>query len=120
MPDRRTAPYGEWESPLDAAALAEGAHLPAEAGYVNGVAWWSEAIAAERAVSLFRVGADGEPERLLPAPWNVRSRVHEYGGGAWTVADGAVWFTDFADQRLYRWQPGAAPVAISPPVITPI
>lgn len=115
MPDRHVAPYGEWESPLDAAALAEAAHLPAEAAYVNGVAWWSEAIPAERVVSLFRVGPDGAPERLLPAPWNVRSRVHEYGGGAWTAVEGGAVFVHFNDQRLRRiGDRGGDPVPLTP------
>ncbi len=115
MPDRHVAPYGEWESPLDAAALAEGAHLPAEAAYVSGVAWWSEPISRERLVSLFRAGPDGRPERLLPAPWNVRSRVHEYGGGAWTAVDGGAVFVHFDDQRLRRVDgSGADPVPLTP------
>jgi dipeptidyl aminopeptidase/acylaminoacyl peptidase len=52
---------------------------------------------------------DGTTTDLLPAPWNARTRVHEYGGGAWTVADGTVFFTGFDDQRLYRVRPGGDP-----------
>jgi hypothetical protein len=52
---------------------------------------------------------------VLPAPWNARTRVHEYGGGAWTVSGGTLWFTEFADQRLYRLDPGpGGPVAVTP------
>ena len=51
---------------------------------------------------------------MTPAPFNVRTRVHEYGGLCFRVADGVVWFANFADQRLYRQEPGAAPVAITP------
>ncbi|MCU1471989.1 prolyl oligopeptidase family serine peptidase [Amnibacterium sp.] len=115
MSERRVAPYGEWESPLDADALAEGAHLPAEAAYVDGVAWWSESVAAERLVALFRAGPDGSPERLLPGPWNVRSRVHEYGGGAWTAVPGGAVFVHFDDQRLRRIDvTGSDPVPLTP------
>ena len=46
---------------------------------------------------------------VLPAPWNARTRVHEYGGGAWTVSGGTLWFTEFADQRLYRLDAGQRP-----------
>jgi dipeptidyl aminopeptidase/acylaminoacyl peptidase len=62
------------------------------------------------------VGADGEPEDVLPAPWNARTRVHEYGGGAWTTThDGALVFANFADQRLYRLdRPGGEPTALTP------
>ena len=39
-------------------------------------------------------------------PFNARTRVHEYGGGAYAVRDGALYFSNFADQRLYQ-QTGA-------------
>ncbi|MGN6744472.1 MAG: TolB family protein, partial [Amnibacterium sp.] len=115
MTEPRIAPYGEWESPLDAAAVAEGAHVPVEAAYVGGRVWWSEPVSAERRTGLFREGRDGRPEAVLPAPWNVRSRVHEYGGGAWTaVGDHAV-FVHFDDQRLRRVAgPGEEPVPLTP------
>jgi dipeptidyl aminopeptidase/acylaminoacyl peptidase len=56
----------------------------------------------------------GEPEQVTPAGVNVRTRVHEYGGGAWHLAAAdLVLFVDFADQRLYRQRLGEAPVAIT-------
>ena len=42
----------------------------------------------------------------LPPPFNVRTRVHEYGGGSYVVAGGVVVFSNFADGRLYRARPG--------------
>ena len=45
---------------------------------------------------------------LLPPPFDVRTRAHEYGGGAWTVADGAIYFSHDKDQRLYLLKRGAA------------
>src|SRR6202034_3060669 len=53
------------------------------------------------------------PARGQPA-FNVRTRVHEYGGGAYLVDVGAVYFCNDSDQRLYRQQGGAAPVPITP------
>jgi hypothetical protein len=50
---------------------------------------------------------------VVPAPYNVRNRVHEYGGGAYLVRDGAVFFSHFADGRLYRQREGGEPEAIS-------
>ncbi|GAA2949977.1 prolyl oligopeptidase family serine peptidase [Microbacterium luteolum] len=51
---------------------------------------------------------------ILPAPWSARSRVHEYGGGAWTAdADGTLYFVDAGDQRVYRLVPGAAPMPLT-------
>ena len=52
---------------------------------------------------------------MIPAPFNARTRVHEYGGGSWTVRDGAVTFSNFADGRLYRQAPDAsAPQPLTP------
>src|SRR5262249_55776408 len=55
---------------------------------------------------------------LTPHPFNVRTRVHEYGGGAWTVADGILYYSNFADSRLYRLRPAGAdaePLTPAPP-----
>ncbi len=59
--------------------------------------------------------ARGEnPQDINAAPLNARTRVHEYGGGAWTVADGVAYFSSFSDGRLYRQRGAEAPVALTP------
>ncbi|HEV7614946.1 MAG TPA: prolyl oligopeptidase family serine peptidase [Solirubrobacterales bacterium] len=111
------APYGSWRSPIAAAVVAAGGRrlgAPAIAG--DGAVWWGEGRPEEGGrVVLMRRPRGGEPEEVTPAAVNVRTRVHEYGGGAWTLAgeDTAV-FVDFADQRLYRQRLGEEPVAIVP------
>ena len=55
---------------------------------------------------IVRRGPDGDLRpTCCPTAWNVRTAVHEYGGGAWWVRDGVVWFANWADQRLYRLRP---------------
>jgi dipeptidyl aminopeptidase/acylaminoacyl peptidase len=70
--------------------------------------FWLEGRPAEagRRV-LVRAAADGSTSDLTPPPFNVRSRVHEYGGGSYVVAGGVVVFSNFADGRLYRLDPGS-------------
>jgi dipeptidyl aminopeptidase/acylaminoacyl peptidase len=58
--------------------------------------------------------SDGTISDVTPQPFNARTRVHEYGGGDYTVRGGAVYFSNFADQRLYMAREGAAPHAITP------
>jgi dipeptidyl aminopeptidase/acylaminoacyl peptidase len=58
--------------------------------------------------------ATGVLSDLTPLPFNARTRVHEYGGGDYTVRDGAVYFSNFSDQRLYLRRGKAAPDAITP------
>jgi dipeptidyl aminopeptidase/acylaminoacyl peptidase len=115
-----TAPYGSWESPITAAGIAAAGH-PVEGGaYVGDQIWWSELRPAEHGrYAVRRHGPDGEPVDILGPPWNARTRVHEYGGGAWTAsADGVLAFAEFSDQRLYRLDPGAdqpRPLTPEPP-----
>ena len=51
---------------------------------------------------------------LTPAPFNLRTRVHEYGGRPFTARDGVVVGVGFADQRIYRLAEAAEPVPLTP------
>jgi dipeptidyl aminopeptidase/acylaminoacyl peptidase len=108
-----TATYGSWHSPVTARLAAGHDGRPDWVGTVGDEVWWTEPRPAERGrITLVRRRADGTTASVLPAPWNVRSRVIEYGGSPWagTVLDGrtTVVFVDFADQRLYRYEPDSS------------
>ncbi|MBX3079670.1 MAG: S9 family peptidase [Cryobacterium sp.] len=111
------APYGSWESPISAASLVATGH-PVNGGiFVGEDVWWLESRPAEGGrLAVRRHDGDGNPVDVIPAPWNARTRVHEYGGGAWTATDdGVLVFAEFTDQRLYRLDPGASePTALTP------
>jgi dipeptidyl aminopeptidase/acylaminoacyl peptidase len=110
-------PYGSWPSSIDAAAVARGGRrLAFPVIAADGAVWWAEGRPSEGGrVVLMRREPGGEPAAVTPDQTNVRTRVHEYGGGAWCVVDSdLVVFVDFSDQRLYRQRLGAEPVAISP------
>ncbi|MFJ9114510.1 prolyl oligopeptidase family serine peptidase [Streptomyces sp. NPDC102394] len=114
-----TLPYGSWPSPIDAALAAAHDGHPEYVGFVGDEAWWTEPRPEEGGRrTLVRRRADGDEESVLPAPWNVRSRVMEYGGHPWAglVLDGrpVVVFVNFADQRLYRYEPGGEPRPLTP------
>jgi dipeptidyl aminopeptidase/acylaminoacyl peptidase len=84
---------------------------------VDGVAWWLESRPAEAGrVVLMRADPNAEPRDVTPDRFSVRTRVHEYGGGAYCVQGATVYFTNHADQRLYRQDPELEPVAITPDV----
>ncbi|MEV6840621.1 prolyl oligopeptidase family serine peptidase [Streptomyces sp. NPDC051133] len=113
------SPYGSWPSPVDAALAAAHDGRPEWAGFVGDEVWWTEPRPEEGGRrALVRRRADGGEESVLPAPWNVRSRVIEYGGRPWAgvVRDGRplVVFAHFADQRLYRYEPGGEPRPLTP------
>lgn len=115
----RIAPYGSWESPISAQLLAESTHPVTAAAWVGDAVWWSEQRPAEAGrTAVCRLDADGGVEELLPAPWSARSRVHEYGGVAWTGlrgphGDELLW-VEGADQRLWRSTPGGEPAPLTP------
>ncbi|MEI4281246.1 S9 family peptidase [Klenkia terrae] len=110
----QTLPYGSWPTPITSELVVRAAARLGEVAVTSDGVWWAESRAAEggRTVLVHRA-ADGTTTDLLPEPWNARTRVHEYGGGSWTVDGGTVFFTDFADQRLYRVVPGADPEPLS-------
>ncbi|MEU9339427.1 prolyl oligopeptidase family serine peptidase [Streptomyces sp. NPDC048290] len=114
-----TLPYGSWPSPVDAALAAAHDGNPEYVGIVGDEIWWTEPRPTEGGRrALVRRRADGTTESVLPAPWNVRSRVIEYGGQPWAgvPTDGGplIVFTHLADQRLYRHRPGGDPVPLTP------
>jgi acetyl esterase/lipase len=65
--------------------------------------YWVEGRASEAGRNvLVRCSADGRIADVTPPGFNVRTRVHEYGGGAYVVEDGEIFFSNFSDQRIYR------------------
>ena len=111
------APYGTWPSPLSAALVAAGGVRADGPVQRDGEIWWSELRPAEggRSVLVVKGAADAAPRDAIDETFSVRTLVHEYGGGAWWLGSSALFFANFADQRLYRLdQAGATPVAITP------
>lgn len=81
----------------------------------GGVLYWLESRPNEGGRSvLVRLGEDGSPVDLTPAGMNVRTRVHEYGGGAYLVHRGVIYFVHLADQRVYCQRGAKVPYAITP------
>ena len=106
-----TAPYGSWKSPVTAQLAASAATR------INGIVtdeddiYWAEQRPAERGrTALVRRQADGRIDGdVLGDEFSVRTRMHEYGGGAFTVADGAIYFCNDSDQQIYCKPPDGKP-----------
>ena len=117
-------PYGSWPSPISAADVARGGirlgfpdlvERPGEAPDV----WWCEGRPGDAGRQAIVSAAHGD---LLPAPWNARTRVHEYGGRSWIAVPAtphaALIFAEWSDQRLYRLDSGGSPQPITPVAAT--
>jgi dipeptidyl aminopeptidase/acylaminoacyl peptidase len=114
QPAPQVAPYGTWASPLTAARVTAGSlrfdHIVLDGDDV----YWIEGRASEGGRSVVvRRTRDGHISDVTPAGFNVRSRVHEYGGAPYVVDRGVVFFSNFSDQRLYRQAGRAAPTPIT-------
>ena len=109
-------PYGSWPSPIRIDDIV-GAVVRLSDPWIDGDdVYWIEGRPAEGGRSvLVRRSGDGYTADRTPPPFDVRSRVHEYGGGAYTVAGGTAVFSNVLDGRLYRLDPGDdAPQPITP------
>ncbi len=112
---RRCAPYGSWASPQSAQqAVAAGVGIGETAFDGDDMLWLEQRPSEKGRGVVVRRSADGRTEDLFAAPFNARSRVHEYGGAAWLMHRGVLYFSHDADQRVYRVGRGQAPVAITP------
>ncbi|WP_282854860.1 prolyl oligopeptidase family serine peptidase, partial [Microbacterium oxydans] len=108
-----SSPYGSWSSPFSAASVAASSPRIDGARFVGSEIWWGESVPAEKGRVTVRSSSGAE---VLPSPWSARSRVHEYGGGAWTADEhGTLYFVDAKDQRVHRLSVGGEPVALTPP-----
>jgi dipeptidyl aminopeptidase/acylaminoacyl peptidase len=115
-----TAPYGSWPTPFTSELVVADAVRLGELAVDGTAVVWAEGRPSEGGrTQLVRRGADGVCVDLLPDGCNARTAVHEYGGAAWWVRDGVVWFTNWADQRLYRLEQGAEPQPLTPEPATP-
>ncbi len=114
MSDRITAPYGSWPSPIGAASLAEAGVAMSDLRVHGSDVYWRESRPKERGRQVLMRLRGGSIEELTPADFNVRTRVHEYGGNSYVVFDSGIVFANFADQRLYFQSDTTAPVPITP------
>ena len=119
-------PYGAWLSPISADLLVAGAaglgEVVVDAGpdgsTLGSSVWWAESRPDEGGRTVVvRRSPDGVVDDAVPAGVDVRTGVHEYGGGAWWVTDGVLVHSDRSDERLIRREPGRTDV--EPVILTP-
>ena len=116
MAPRSTPSPGLWPSPISPRDLTAGArrfgHVQGDGNYV----YWSEGRPEEKGRQVVVRAAPGSgesPEDILPPPFSARSKVHEYGGAEFLVANGTVWFVNADDQDIWMPVPGKSPERIT-------
>jgi dipeptidyl aminopeptidase/acylaminoacyl peptidase len=127
MPDPQVAPFGSWPSPITSDMIVASSIGLGEILTDGADVYWLESRPQEGGRSVIvRRAADGVIADVTPpmppdgrGAFSVRTRVHEYGGGAYLVSSGTVYFCNDADQRLYRHERGVVPRAITPEPLLP-
>ncbi|HEY8523776.1 MAG TPA: S9 family peptidase [Acidimicrobiales bacterium] len=113
-------PYGSWATPITSELVVRAAASIGAVALDGDDVWWSEQRPHEAGrTQLVRWRPGAEAADVLPEGANARTAVHEYGGGAWWVRDGRVWYAEWADQRLYQLDQGREPVAVTPEPTVP-
>ncbi len=114
MSKKTIGPYGSWKSPITMDTVLAYSVRFYELGLDGESIYWLEGRPQEsgRCVIVKR-SPEGNISDQLPAPFNTRSRVHEYGGGAFVVDDGTLYFTHFNDQRIYCKRGDADPFPLT-------
>ncbi len=107
-------PYGSWPSPVSTPMLTKDSIHFDQALLDQDTLYWIEARPSDAGRNIIvRRNPDGSFQDITPAPFNARTRAHEYGGRCYLVHNGTVFFTNFSDQRLYRQDPGKDPVPVT-------
>ena len=114
MAQVQTAPYGSWKSPITSDLIVKESIGLGQVKADGDDIYWIEMRPSEggRQVIVRRT-SDGRTADVNPPGFNARTRVHEYGGGDYIAHDGVVYFSNFADQQLYRQAPDSEPQLVS-------
>jgi dipeptidyl aminopeptidase/acylaminoacyl peptidase len=107
------APYGAWKSPITTDRVAGSAVGLGQIVLDGSGIYWNEMRPAEGGRYVIQRWRDGAVDEVLPVPFSARTRAHEYGGGAFAVDDGALYFSNDRDQLLYRLAPNSSPHTIT-------
>ena len=115
MPEPKIAPYGSWKSPITSDLIVSSSVGLSQPTIAGQDLYWVEMRPSEGGRNVIvRLDASGAATDVNPPPFNARTRVHEYGGGDYVVSDGVIYFSNFADQRLYKQILGGEPRPITP------
>lgn len=112
---KKVAPYGSWKSPITSDLIVAGSVGLSQLVVDGEAIYWTEGRPSENGRNaLVKWTAEGGIEELSAAGFNVRTRVHEYGGAAYAVYDDTIYFSNFVDQRLYVQYPHSEPEPLTP------
>ena len=108
------AKYGSWKSSVSATKIADGSISLSQVIMDDADIYWIEGRPSEKGRSVIvRLDRNGSMVDVIDQRHSARTRVHEYGGGSYDVSGGIIYYSNFADQRIYRQDKSGEPVAIT-------
>jgi dipeptidyl aminopeptidase/acylaminoacyl peptidase len=103
MSEKKISPYGSWKSPITTDLIVANIIGLGEIMLSGQDVYWMEMRPEESGrYVIVRKRPGVAIEDVNSFPYNARTRVHEYGGGSYLVANKTVYFSHFDDQRIYR------------------
>ena len=115
MIETKIASYGAWKSPISSELIVGGTIGVSSPKFDGEDIYWLESRPSEKGrATLVKLSKNGEQTDVIPAPYNVRTRVHEYGGGAFLINEGTIYFSNYKDQRVYVTTGGETPRPLTP------
>src|SRR5882762_3102247 len=110
MTQVQTAPYGTWKSPITSDLIVKESIGLSQVKMDGDDIYWIEMRPSEGGRQVIvRRKSDGTSVDMTPREFNARTRVHEYGGGDYVPREGNVYFSNFADQQVYRQSSDSTP-----------
>ncbi len=110
----KVAPFGTWTSPVTPAMVATTGGNRSDVKVDGKAVYWVKEQPSEGGRNAIMALDGNKAHEAIPGTFDARTEVQEYGGGNLVASGGTLYFPNFADQRLYRQNPGMAPVAITP------
>ena len=115
MTQSTVAPFGSWKSPITSERIVSESIKLGQISLDGDQVYWIENRPKEGGRSaIIRLNHNGSQDVLTPKPYNVRTRIHEYGGAPYIVANGIIYFSNFSNQRLYQHVPTRTPEPLTP------
>ncbi|MEC4804187.1 MAG: S9 family peptidase [Jaaginema sp. PMC 1079.18] len=115
MVDQKVAPYGSWKSPITTDLILSGSVGIGGVAVAGEDLFWVESRPSEGGRNvLVKRSLDGTESDVTPQDFNIRTRVHEYGGGSFLMTEDTLYFSNFADQRLYKQALDGEPQPLTP------
>ena len=103
----KQAPYGTWKSPITSDLIVSKSIGLGSATFDSGYTYWTELRPMEGGrIVVVQQGHDGAEATITPEEFNVRNKVHEYGGAPYVIHNGCIYFSHFSDDRLYKQKIG--------------